>query len=124
MLYEIGDPQAYLLPDVSCDFSAVRIEETGRDKVRVSGARDVRLRTAIKPPPPMKTDFRLGMYHTIGGIDAALKAEKTGEAIFKRCSRMFREMNMADFTETSIEVVGAEASYGPHSRGARRAKWC
>lgn len=121
MLYEIGDPQAYLLPDVSCDFSAVRIEETGRDKVRVSGALGRPPTDSYKTSATYEDGFRLGMYHTIGGIDAALKAEKTGEAIFKRCSRIFREMNMADFTETSIEVVGAEASYGPHSR-ARAAR--
>ncbi len=121
MLYEIGDPQAYLLPDVTCDFSTVKIEQTGKDKVRVSNAKGLPPTDSYKTSATYEDGFRLGMYHTIGGIDAAAKAEKTGEAIFKRCSRMFREMNMADFTETSIEVVGAEASYGPHSRarGAR-----
>ncbi len=121
MLYEIGDPQAYLLPDVSCDFSTVTIEETGKDKVRVSGAKGLPPTDSYKTSATFEDGYRLGMYHTIGGIDAALKAEKTGEAIFKRCSRMFREMNMPDFSETSIEVVGAEASYGPHSR-ARAAR--
>ena len=121
MLYEIGDPQAYLLPDVACDFSAVKIEETGKDRVRVSNAKGRPPTDSYKTSATYEDGFRLGMYHTIGGIHAAAKAEKTGEAIFKRCSRMFREMNLADFTETSIEVVGAEASYGPHSRarGAR-----
>lgn len=121
MLYEIGDPQAYLLPDVSCDFSTVKIEEIGKDRVRISSARGLPPTDSYKTSATYEDGYRLGMYHTIGGIDAALKAEKTGEAIFKRCSRIFREMNMPDFTETSIEVLGAEASYGPHSR-ARAAR--
>ena len=67
--------------------------------------------------------YRVGNLVAIGGIDAAAKARRTGEAVLKRMDDILRQRNWGAFTETSIEVLGDEDSYGPHKHhvGGREA---
>ncbi len=116
LLYEIGDPGAYVLPDVICDFRAVVVEQIDADRVRVSGARGIAPTDSYKVSATALQGFRAAGTLVIVGIDAVAKAERTGEAIVERTRRLLRESGFADFTATHVEVIGAESSYGPHSR--------
>ena len=117
LLYEIGDPAAYILPDVVCDFTQVDIIEIGPDEVRVSGALGHPATASYKASGTWMDGYRVGAYYMIGGIDAARKAEKVADAVFRRCAALFEQRGIAGFTETSFEAIGAEATYGPASRG-------
>jgi hypothetical protein len=58
---------------------------------------------------------------TIIGPEAAAKAQRAGDAIVNRARRLAAERGLTDFLETSIEVLGAESTYGPQARKAARA---
>lgn len=116
LLYEIGDPQAYMLPDVVCDFTDVKIEDVGENRVRVSGAKGRPAPDSYKVSATWQDGFRATALITIGGWDAVGKCEKTADAILKRTRRMLAERNLGDYTETQVEIIGGEAMYGPHSR--------
>jgi hypothetical protein len=49
---------------------------------------------------------------TFYGIDADRKARALGEAVFEASRNVFRAFGLADFSETSIELIGAESQYG------------
>jgi len=113
MLYEIGDPAAYVLPDVVCDFRNVTMTVCGADQVRVTGARGRPPTPTLKVSATWHDGYRMIGTLTIGGHDAAAKAERTGEAILARVRRLLGARGMPYFPETSIEVLGSESMYGP-----------
>jgi hypothetical protein len=116
MLYEVGDPRAYLLPDVVADFSQVTIEADGEDRVRVSPARGREAPASFKVSATVADGFRAFGTLSIIGIDASEKARRTAEAILARCRAVFRLRGLPDFRRADIEILGAEAAYGLHSR--------
>lgn len=121
MLYEVGDPGAYVLPDVVCDFTGVTLAADGEHRVRVQGARGLPPTESYKVCATYFDGWRAIAQLTIIGIDAARKAERTAQAILDRTRTMFRFLNMSDYKATDVEVIGAEAAYGPRSR-ARQAR--
>jgi hypothetical protein len=118
IVYEVGDPAAYILPDVTCDWSGVRLEQIGPDRVAVSGARGRAPTPSYKVSATYADGYRATVTMMIAGRDAAAKAEAVGRAILSRCRRLMAESGHADFAETSTEVLGAESGYGAASRTA------
>src|SRR5450755_4004753 len=118
MLYEIGDPGAYLLPDVACDWTGVRFAQAGVDRVTVTGAKGRAPSTNYKVCATFGDGFRSLGTLMIGGFEAARRARRQGEAIVARAQRLACAHGHGDFTETSVEVIGAEDTYGANARVA------
>jgi hypothetical protein len=112
MLYEIGDPRAYVLPDVTCDFTEVTLTEVGNDRVRVEGARGHPAPETYKVCATYVDEFRGGTFLNFYGIDADKKARALADNIFTAARQALDQMGLPDFSETSVEVLGTESQYG------------
>ena len=118
MLYEIGDPQAYLLPDVICDFTEVKLQQQGKNVVQVHGAKGLPPSDKYKVSATYPDGFRCTASCLMAGIDAVDKARRVSQAIIDKTAEMFSLRGWAPYSETHVELLGSEATYGPH--GQRR----
>ncbi|NNC54454.1 MAG: DUF1446 domain-containing protein [Pseudomonadales bacterium] len=116
MLYEIGDPQAYFLPDVVCDFSTAQIEQQGENRVRVFGATGKAAPDTYKVCGTYFDKFRGGTYMSMYGANAGKRAQALATAVFNSAKRELGKLKLADFAETSVEIMGTECQYGAFSR--------
>lgn len=121
ILYEIGDPQAYVVPDAACDFSNVQLTQLGTDRVRVTGAKASGLSDSYKVCAVYEAGYRATVLSGFVGIDAASKAQRTAQAMLARTRTLLRERALGDYSRVCVETIGAESSYGPHARPGARA---
>lgn len=113
LTYEIGDPQAYFLPDVVCDFAAVTLDEESANRVRVRGAKGYPATDKYKVSATYLNGYRTIYTQMISGFDVTEKAQITAESILKRCRMLFEELGYGDFRQTSINQLGANALWNP-----------
>ncbi|NIL16882.1 acyclic terpene utilization AtuA family protein [Pseudomonas sp. AN3A02] len=116
LLYEIGDPRAYLLPDVICDFSHVKLQQQGKNRVHLHGAKGLPPTDQYKVSATYPDGFRCTASCLIAGIDAVAKAERVSQAIINKTSELLSQRGWAPYTDVNIELLGSEATYGPHAQ--------
>jgi hypothetical protein len=116
IVYEIGDPANYLLPDVACDWSHVQLEQVGENQVKVQGAKGRSPGGKYKVCATYIDGYRLMGTFYIAGLRAADKARANLNAWVKRTENYFIENDLGKYEQVSIEIVGAEDTYGPHKQ--------
>lgn len=102
LLYEVGDPSAYLTPDVVSDFTSVQLREGERDIVHISGVRGKPATDSYKVSIAYRDGYTASGQLTIVGPQAPHKARRCGEMIFARLQRAGVE-----FEHQNVECLGA-----------------
>lgn len=116
IVYEIGNPQAYLLPDVIANFSHVHLEQVGEHRVRVTGAKGQAPTTQYKVSATYPDGYRVLVSFLITGREAPKKAQVIADAILVKCERVLAMRSVPPFSEKSVEILGIESTYGGHAQ--------
>jgi hypothetical protein len=108
LLYELGDPKNYITPDCIADFTTVRLEDAGPDRVRVSGIR------GSGRPPTLKLSIAYSNgWKAVGTLvysrPQALEKARAADAIVR--ARLEGLGLRFDAVET--EFLGVNACHGP-----------
>ena len=109
LLYEMGDPHRYITPDVVVDFSSIRLESDGPDRVRVWGVKGAAPTEFLKVSVSHSEGYKASGAVIVSGPEARAKCEAFADILWNRVPR---------YEQTLTEYVGADATWGPLSPGA------
>ncbi len=104
LLYEIGDPERYLTPDVTADFRFLDVANAGPDRVAVRGARGTAPPDQLKVTIVHRDGWRAVGFALISGPDVLAKAERMAEMLWHRVG--------TDFADRRAELVGYRSCWG------------
>lgn len=108
LLYELGDPRNYITPDCVADFTSIRLEDIGPDRVRVSN-----IRGGPRPPSLKLSISYSNGWKAVGTLvyswPQALAKARAADAIVR--ARL--EGLGLHFEEIYTECLGANACHGP-----------
>ena len=119
MLYEIGDGQSYLLPDVTADFSMVNMRDV-EEGVLVQGALGRAPSDTYKISATHMDGYKATCVVNFAGGNAAKKAEVIAESVLQRSRRLLASKGLPDFEKTHVQVLGSEGSFGASGMPADR----
>lgn len=107
LLYEVHDPSQYMQPDVIADFSGVRIEAEGENRVRLSGASGAAKTGKLKVSVGYRDGYQGEGQISYAGPNALARAKLAGDIVEARLGRN------KDYRDLRIDLIGASSVFGP-----------
>jgi hypothetical protein len=108
LLYEMGDPKSYITPDAVADFTTIRLEDAGENRVRVHGVRGRAATDSLKVSIAYSDGYKAVGTLVYAWPDAVEKAQAADRILRERLDRMGLK-----FDEVLTEYVGWNATHGP-----------
>lgn len=87
LLYEMGDPTDYITPDCRVDFTTIRLEEVGENRVLVSGVKGKPRTEFYKVSASVQSGYKAAGQLVISGPRAVEKAQLCAELVFRRLEK-------------------------------------
>jgi hypothetical protein len=108
LLYEMGDPHSYITPDVIADFTTIRLEQEGPNRVRVHGIKGRAPTDSLKVSVAYRSGFKAVGTLVYAWPDALEKAEVADRILRERLDRLGLR-----FDKILTEFVGVSSTHGP-----------
>ncbi len=113
LLYELGDPRQYITPDCVADFTTIRLQEAGADRVEVSGIRGGPRTPYLK----VSIAYAAG-WKAVGTLVYSWPQAREKAAAADRIVRQRLERIGLGFDEIHTEFLGVNACHGPIAAAA------
>lgn len=110
LLYEIGDPKNYITPDGIADFTTIRLDQQGADRVRVSGMKGRAATDQYKVSISYSAGFKAVGALAYSWPDAYKKARAANMILRQRMERLGLKLD-----EIHSEFIGVNACHGEMS---------
>ena len=107
LVYEMGDPRSYITPDGVADFTTIKLQQAGKDRVRVSGIKG--------KPAPDKLKVSIAYFYGYKAIGTLVYAWPDALEKAKAADRILRQRLQdlkLEFDAIHTEFVGADATHG------------
>ena len=116
LVYEMGDPHAYITPDVIADFTTIRLDPDGENRVRVSAIKGKQPTDKLKVSVAYRAGFKAVGTLVYAWPDALEKAQLADRILRERLDRLGLK-----FEHILSEFVGASATHGALAGDQRNA---
>ncbi len=108
LVYEMGDPQSYITPDVIAEFTSIQLEQAGENRVRVFGITGRPATDKLKVSIAYRAGFKAVGTLVYSWPDALPKAQLADTVLRERLDRLGLK-----FDKVMTEFVGVSATHGP-----------